>query len=90
MEIVIGLLIIAVGAFCQSSCYVPINKIKDWSWESYWIVQGVFAWILFPLLGIHFGLSFIVSVVIPVVLAGAAVERERNKDKQLLLYGIAC
>ena len=51
MEIVIGLLIIAVGAFCQSSCYVPINKIKDWSWESYWIVQGVFAWVLFPLLG---------------------------------------
>jgi N-acetyl-beta-hexosaminidase len=42
MEIVIGLLIIAIGAFCQSSCYVPINKIKDWSWESYWIVQGVF------------------------------------------------
>lgn len=51
MEILIGLLIIAVGAFCQSSCYVPINKIKDWSWESYWIVQGVFAWIIFPLLG---------------------------------------
>ena len=51
MEIVIGLLIIAVGAFCQSSCYVPINKIKDWSWESYWIVQGVFAWLLLPFLG---------------------------------------
>lgn len=51
MEIVIGLLIIAVGAFCQSSCYVPINKIKTWSWESYWIVQGVFAWLVFPLLG---------------------------------------
>ena len=51
MEIVIGLLIIAVGAFCQSSCYVPINKIKDWSWESYWIVQGVFAWLVLPFLG---------------------------------------
>lgn len=51
MEIIIGLLIIAVGAFCQSSCYVPINKIKQWSWESYWIVQGLFAWLLFPLLG---------------------------------------
>ena len=51
MDIVIGLLIIAVGAFCQSSCYVPINKIKDWSWESYWLVQGVFAWLVFPLLG---------------------------------------
>ena len=51
MEIIIGLLIIAIGAFCQSSCYVPINKIKAWSWESYWLVQGVFAWIAFPLLG---------------------------------------
>lgn len=51
MEIVIGLLIIAVGAFCQSSSYVPINKIKQWSWESYWLVQGVFAWLVFPILG---------------------------------------
>lgn len=51
MEIIIGLLIIAVGAFCQSSSYVPINKIKNWSWESYWIVQGVFAWLVFPFLG---------------------------------------
>lgn len=49
--IVIGLLIIALGAFCQSSCYVPINKIRDWSWESYWMVQGVIAWLVFPFLG---------------------------------------
>ena len=45
------MLIIAIGAFCQSSCYVPINKIKDWSWESYWIIQGVFAWLILPFLG---------------------------------------
>src|SRR5574344_1604743 len=51
MELIIGLLIIAIGAFCQSSCYVPINKIKSWSWESYWMVQGVFAWLIFPFLG---------------------------------------
>lgn len=51
MEIIIGLLIIAVGAFCQASCYVPINKIKQWSWESYWMVQGIFAWLVFPFLG---------------------------------------
>lgn len=51
MELVLGLIIIAIGAFCQSSCYVPINKIRDWSWESYWIVQGVFAWLILPCLG---------------------------------------
>ena len=46
----LGLFIIAVGSFCQSSCYVPINKIKKWSWESYWFIQGVFAWLVFPIL----------------------------------------
>jgi L-rhamnose-H+ transport protein len=51
MAILIGIIIIAIGAFCQSSCYVPINKIKSWSWESYWIIQGIFAWLVFPLLG---------------------------------------
>ncbi len=51
MNIFVGLLIIAVGAFCQSSSYVPINKIKKWSWESYWLVQGVFAWLVFPIAG---------------------------------------
>lgn len=49
--IAIGLLIIAIGAFCQSSSYVPINKVKNWSWESYWIVQGIFAWLILPFLG---------------------------------------
>ncbi len=51
MEIIIGLLIIAIGAFCQSSSYVPINKVKSWSWESFWLVQGIFAWLVFPFLG---------------------------------------
>lgn len=51
MEILIGLLIIAVGSLGQSSSYVPIRKVKDWSWESFWLTQGVFAWLVFPLLG---------------------------------------
>ena len=49
--IFLGLLIIAIGSFCQSSSYVPINKIKDWSWESYWLVQAIFAFLLLPFLG---------------------------------------
>lgn len=49
--IVLGLVIIAIGSFCQSSSYVPIKKVRDWSWESFWLVQGLFAWLVFPLLG---------------------------------------
>lgn len=51
MNTLIGLLIIAIGSFGQSSSYVPINKVKKWSWESFWLVQGIFAWLVFPLLG---------------------------------------
>ena len=52
MELLFGLLIIAIGAFFQSSSYVPIKRVKDWSWESFWLTQGVFAYVLFPLLGV--------------------------------------
>lgn len=51
MNTLIGLLIIAVGSMGQSSSYVPINKVKSWSWESFWLIQGVFAWLVFPYLG---------------------------------------
>ena len=51
MNFILGLLIIAVGSFGQSSSYVPINKVKNWSWESFWLTQGIFAWLVFPFLG---------------------------------------
>jgi L-rhamnose-H+ transport protein len=25
--------------------------VKKWSWESFWLVQGIFAWLVFPFLG---------------------------------------
>lgn len=50
-NILIGLVIIAIGSFGQSSSYVPIKKIKSWGWENFWLVQGIFAWLVFPLLG---------------------------------------
>jgi L-rhamnose-H+ transport protein len=51
MSTAVGLLIIAVGSLGQSSSYVPIKKIKSWSWECFWLVQGIFAWLVFPLSG---------------------------------------
>jgi L-rhamnose-H+ transport protein len=56
MEVLIGLAIIAVGSFGQSSSYVPIRKVKSWSWESFWLVQGIFAWLVFPWLGAELAL----------------------------------
>ncbi len=51
MNTLLGLFIIAIGSMGQSSSYVPIKKVKSWAWESFWLVQGIFAWLLFPYLG---------------------------------------
>ena len=51
MNTVLGLLIISIGSFGQSSSYVPIKKVRDWAWECFWLTQGIFAWLLFPYLG---------------------------------------
>ena len=40
MNTLIGLIIIAIGSFGQSSSYVPINKVKNWSWESFCWCRG--------------------------------------------------
>jgi L-rhamnose-H+ transport protein len=50
MDSVLSIILMAIGSICAASFYVPIKKIKGWSWESYWIVQGIFSWIIVPLL----------------------------------------
>lgn len=58
MNTIIGLIIISIGSMGQSSSYVPINKVKDWSWENFWLVQGIFAWLVFPVMGAFLANSF--------------------------------
>jgi L-rhamnose-H+ transport protein len=51
-----GILLIALGSIGAASFYVPFKKVKSWAWESYWLSQGVFAWLIAPML---FALIFI-------------------------------
>ena len=48
MNPVAGILLIELGSIGAASFYVPLKKVKEWSWESYWIVQGVAAWLIAP------------------------------------------
>ena len=48
MNPIYGILLIAVGSIGASSFYVPFKKVKKWSWESYWLSQGVAAWLIAP------------------------------------------
>lgn len=45
-----GTFLHAVGGVSASSCYLPSSRLKNWSWNTFWLVQASFAWILMPLL----------------------------------------
>ena len=46
----LGILLHAIGGFAAGSFYLPIRKIKGWSWESGWLVNGIFSWLIAPLI----------------------------------------
>lgn len=50
----LGILLIAIGSIGAASFYVPFKKVKTWAWESYWIVQGVAAWLILPWIFAYF------------------------------------
>jgi len=48
MGSLIGILFHSIGGFASGSFYMPFNKVKGWAWESYWIVGGLFSWLIMP------------------------------------------
>jgi L-rhamnose-H+ transport protein len=41
----------AIGATAAACCYVPQKRVKGWSWQTYWLTQAAFCWLLLPILG---------------------------------------
>jgi L-rhamnose-H+ transport protein len=38
-----------LGAIMAATFYVPIERVKSWSWETTWTIAGGFSWILAPI-----------------------------------------
>ena len=45
----IGVIYHWIGGFASATNFIPFRRIRRWSWEIYWIVQGVAAWLIAPL-----------------------------------------
>ena len=41
----------AIGAAAAACCYAPQKKVRGWSWQSYWLLQASFCWLLLPIVG---------------------------------------
>lgn len=48
MNILFGIIFHFIGGFASGSFYMPFKKVKGWHWESYWIVGGIFSWLIVP------------------------------------------
>jgi L-rhamnose-H+ transport protein len=44
----LGVLFHWLGGLASGSFYVPYRGVKGWAWETYWLVGGVFSWIVAP------------------------------------------
>src|ERR1700735_1701232 len=44
----LGVIFHWIGGFCSATNFIPFRGIKRWSWEIYWLIQGVAAWLIAP------------------------------------------
>src|SRR5688572_11126849 len=48
MQVILGVIFHFIGGFASGSFYIPYKKVKGWHWESFWIVGGLFSWLIVP------------------------------------------
>ena len=46
--VALGVLFHGIGGFGAGSFYIAFKKVKNWAWESYWFVNGLFTWLIMP------------------------------------------
>ena len=48
MQVFFGIIFHFIGGFASGSFYMPYKKVRGWHWENYWIIGGLFSWLIVP------------------------------------------
>ena len=48
---ILGTFLHSIGAVSAALCYVPQQKLKGWSWQTFWLVQAMICWFIAPVIG---------------------------------------
>jgi L-rhamnose-H+ transport protein len=48
MHVLLGIFYHTLGGVASGSFYMPYNKVKGWAWETFWIIGGLFSWLIVP------------------------------------------
>ena len=63
MVIILGVLFHFIGGFASGSFYMPFKKVKGWSWESFWIIGGLFSWLIVPPIAAYLTIPHFFSII---------------------------
>ena len=64
MSALAGIIFHFIGWFASGSFYMPYKKVKDWSWQSFWITGGIFSWLLAPIVAAYFTIPGFFDIII--------------------------
>jgi L-rhamnose-H+ transport protein len=80
---ILGVFLHAIGALFAATCYTPQKKVKGWSWQTYWLTQASFCWLLLPILGAWLTIPDLMNV-----LREAPHDAMQNSFLLGMVYGI--
>ncbi len=63
MQVILGVIFHFIGGAASGSFYIPFKKVKGWSWESYWIIGGLFSWLIVPPLAAYFTIPAFTEII---------------------------
>lgn len=83
MNLLAGIGLHFTGAFAAAVCYTPQKKTRQWSWQTYWLMQAAVCWLILPVV-----VAIITIPQIQQVLVEAPRAAMRNAFFLGALYGI--
>ena len=63
MGVILGVIFHFIGGFASGSFYMPFKKVKDWHWESYWLIGGIFSWLIVPPLAAYLTIPHFAEII---------------------------
>lgn len=63
MQVISGIIYHFIGGFASGSFYIPYKKVRGWAYESYWIVGGLFSWLLAPFVAAYLTVPLFFTII---------------------------
>jgi L-rhamnose-H+ transport protein len=63
MNALLGIIYHSIGGFAAGSFYMGYDKVKKWAWEVFWMVGGIFSWLIVPFLVAYLSIDNFLDII---------------------------